>query len=82
MININEAVFNGPQVRDILRDSIFEIKLTNLKLKVWLYFRAVVDGFLGKKILMFTEIWWQRCSLIRKKEEFALSLFTYRFLFH
>jgi len=45
---IKEGVFNGPQIRDVLRDPIFETKLNNLELEAWLSFKAVVDGFLGK----------------------------------
>jgi len=44
---IKEGVFNGPQIRKLLKDDVFRSKLNKNELSAWLAFDAVVHGFLG-----------------------------------
>ena len=46
---LKEGIFVGPQIRKLLKDNIFETKLTNVELAAWRAFKAVVEGFLGNR---------------------------------
>lgn len=44
---IKEGVFDGPQIRKVMKDKNFESHLTECELAAWHSFIKVVDGFLG-----------------------------------
>lgn len=44
---IKEGVFDGPQIRKLMRDKEFDRILTDNELEAWLAFKNVVEGFLG-----------------------------------
>lgn len=44
---INEGVFDGPQIRSLLKDENFETKMTQKEKNAWQNFREVSQKFLG-----------------------------------
>lgn len=44
---IKEGVFDGPQIRQVLKDEAFKLTLTETELNAWLAFENVVKKFLG-----------------------------------
>lgn len=46
---IKEGMFDGPQIRQLLKDQVFEEKMTVLEKKAWNSFRQVVTKFLGNE---------------------------------
>lgn len=44
---LKEGIFVGPQIRLLLKDSVFESKLKRVELAAWKSFKSVVKGFLG-----------------------------------
>jgi len=46
---IREGVFNGPDIRSLLRDEVFERIITGDEQRAWHAFREVVTGFLGNR---------------------------------
>lgn len=44
---IKEGIFNGPQIRKIMKDEYFQEKLTNIEGNAWKAFRSVCENFLG-----------------------------------
>lgn len=44
---IKQGVFNGPQIRDLLKDAEFETLLSPEEKRAWISFRKIVQGFLG-----------------------------------
>ena len=46
---VKEGIFDGPQIRTLLRDKAFENKMTDKEKAAWTSFREVVTKFLGNK---------------------------------
>jgi hypothetical protein len=46
---LKAGVFVGPQIRDLMRDTVFTSKLNQLELSAWEAFKNVVQNFLGNK---------------------------------
>ncbi|KAH9631061.1 hypothetical protein HF086_015046 [Spodoptera exigua] len=44
---IKEGIFVGPQIRELIKDSRFEEKLSDLEKSAWKSFKNVVSNFLG-----------------------------------
>lgn len=44
---LSKTRFIGPQIRKLLNDKDFDIKLNNVELNTWKSFTDVVHGFLG-----------------------------------
>lgn len=46
---VKEGIFNGPDIRKMLRDPIFTTKMNKTEKAAWCSFRNVVENFLGNK---------------------------------
>ena len=46
---LKEGIFVGLRIRHIMKDNVFETKLTGLQQIAWNSLKAVVDGFLGSQ---------------------------------
>ena len=44
---INEVIFDGPQIRKLLKDNVFVTKMISTQKRAWLRFKNVVQKFLG-----------------------------------
>ncbi len=44
---LQAGIFDGPQIRQLMKDVQFDQKLENVELDAWLAFKAIVEGFLG-----------------------------------
>jgi hypothetical protein len=44
---LKAGIFVGPQIRELLKDPIFENKLVDAQIHAWFAFKAIVQGFLG-----------------------------------
>ncbi|CAL1671987.1 unnamed protein product [Lasius platythorax] len=44
---LKEGIFNGPQIRTLLKDVIFVTKMNDVEKEAWLSFKNVVGNFLG-----------------------------------
>ena len=45
---LNAGIFDGPQIRQVMRDLEFESQLNGLELSAWLSLKSVIVNFLGK----------------------------------
>jgi len=56
-VKIKEGIFDDSQIRELLRDQVFEGKMTDLEKKAWQSFREVVTKFLGnEKVAQYEQI--------------------------
>lgn len=46
---IKEGIFDGPQIRKLLKDNVFISQMNNVEKAAWLSFREVVENFLGNR---------------------------------
>lgn len=46
---LKKHMFIGPQIRKLLKEPMFDSKLTNVQLAAWTSFRYTAHGFLGNK---------------------------------
>ena len=46
---MKEGIFNGPQIRDLIKDEYFDKLLQGNEKAVWDSFKFVVKGFLGNR---------------------------------
>ena len=44
---LKEGIFDGPQIRKLLKDGVFVTKMTFTEKKAWLDYKKVVEQFLG-----------------------------------
>ena len=44
---MKERIFDGSQIRKLLKDDVFVIKMTSTQKRAWLTFKNVVEQFLG-----------------------------------
>ena len=50
-------VFNGPQIRESMRDTTFDEVLTETEKRAWKSFKNISTKFLGKKRSQDMKIW-------------------------
>jgi hypothetical protein len=44
---IKEGIFDGPQIRSLMKDQMFETTMNKIEKKAWVSFKSVVENFLG-----------------------------------
>ena len=44
---LKAGIFVGPQIREVMRDTVFKTKMTAVEKRAWTSFQLVVEGFLG-----------------------------------
>ena len=44
---MNEEIFDGPQIRKLLKDDVFVSKMISTEKRAWLSFKNVAEQFLG-----------------------------------
>ena len=49
---INEGIFVGPQIRELVKDSHFDELLDDVELRAWTALKAVIENFLGNNIAL------------------------------
>ena len=49
---INEGIFVGPQIRELVKDSHFDELLDDVELRTWTALKAVIENFLGNSIAL------------------------------
>ena len=54
---LGAGVFNGPQIRELIKDTTFDEVLTEAEKKAWESFKNVSTKFLGKYMAQTMKIW-------------------------
>ena len=69
---LNEGIFVGPQIREVLKDTYFE-ELLNLKeLRAWEAFKSVCSGFLGNTLVPDYQAWIEK--LLKSYEDLGCRM--------
>ena len=71
---LREGIFVGPDIRKLLKDENFDMKLNNVELEAWKSFKDVVHGFLGNNKAENSEVLVQNLLLHYKILGFRMSL--------
>ncbi len=58
---IKAGVFDGPQIRKLMRDPHFKSSMNDMEKRAWNSFVAVVKNFMGNKKLKVTKILFKYC---------------------
>jgi len=78
---LKEGIFDGPQIRTLMKDEIFVTKMNNIERSAWQSFKNVVENFLGnhksenyeKLVAKLIEAYQQLGCLINLKLHFLKS---------
>ena len=82
---LKEGIFDGPQIRKLLKDNFFVTKMTSTEKKVWLDYKNVVEQFLEnvkspewkKQVLRMVDSFKKLKSLMSLKRNFMDSHVEY-----
>ena len=83
MEKLKAAIFDGPQIRQLIRDPEFENSVNEVELEAWKAFVLVVKNFLGNnKARNYAELCQQHTDCFQKpglqhERQDALPIFTY-----
>ena len=55
------GVFDGPQIRQLLRDTSFVSSMNPIEARAWMAFTNVIKDFLANKRQITTRSWWRSC---------------------
>ena len=55
------GVFDGPQIRQLLRDTSFVSSMNSIEARAWMAFTNVIKDFLANKRQITTRSWWRSC---------------------
>ena len=44
---LKESIFVGPQIRELMKDQLFESQLNHVELEAWISFKNICEQFLG-----------------------------------
>lgn len=53
---LQEGIFIGPQIKNLMKTTNFEEIMTNLEKRTWISFKNVVNGFLGNRIENYKDL--------------------------